>query len=866
MRRFHLLLLLALALLVLPSCGGSGGPPAATNLGALASVATDDSTASQAAWIATVNGDGTVTYALQVPPERADQVEGLYLDVPGQGSYDLMGGSAPTVDAESGVVEGSGHVPSNVAWEVADAPEGSMLRVVYAGGNGEVEGHVVDSAAPGWLAALGTLKSPVAAGCAHLDELLALHLLVALDPSGVDDVQGVRVESASATGLPAPRRIDRSALTLATDEAGSTLRGSLALTLREAAALLYAPSLHVMVLERGSAPDVQGDLRTPLDLPVWAALASQEPGADDTILGSALVRIAGRDDAEIVVATGGGEDAVLITSAELRAGPVGGAGAFIADATDAADWRVSGDLDVGLATFHPGLELLTRLVGHPAGYHLSLETLGGTRAGAFGRAPQGYVAHLTGQPGLPVLDPPAGGTLRFTTEAPDSVPFVLTMAQPDVAEIDGVAAHDGPVDGSGLLLIDFGAAADLVVQPPTWTGTAACDIVTFARLLADPSRMHARATTAPAPEGIARGVIERGGAQGPPTYLAYPDLFVLVNDVVHVVPELLGGADVFSIEPDLPEGLQLDTNTGIVSGTAAVELVPTTFTVTASNDAGSLSTAFDMGITNIAPTLIEYAEPAVLLVGQLLEGLLPTVGGGTPDLFEVTPALPAGLSLDASTGEISGIPLSATAEAGYTVTASNSEGSASTTLTFGVDAVLGPPTTPSFPGSVSLPTGLAISTITPAASPGADVTWSISPSLPTGLSLDSATGAISGLPTSVTSPTSYTITATNAAGSASTSLLMATPLGAPLSLTYPTTTWVGSVLLGTISTLTPTLTGGQVESWSVSPALPAGLSLNPNTGVLSGVPLNLLSTGSYTITATNNAGTASTTIQISLLP
>ena len=132
--------------------------------------------------------------------------------------------------------------------------------------------------------------------------------------------------------------------------------------------------------------------------------------------------------------------------------------------------------------------------------------------------------------------------------------------------------------------------------------------------------------------------------------------------------------------------------------------------------------------------------------------------------------------------------------------------------------------------------------------------------------MNSATGAITGLPTLVTSATTYTIVATNDAGSANTTMSLATPLGAPTSLTYPTSTWVGSVLLGTISTLTPTVTGGQVQSWSVSPALPAGLSLNPTTGVLSGVPLSLLSTSTYTITASNSAGSTNTTIQITLLP
>ena len=39
-----------------------------------------------------------------------------------------------------------------------------------------------------------------------------------------------------------------------------------------------------------------------------------------------------------------------------------------------------------------------------------------------------------------------------------------------------------------------------------------------------------------------------------------------------------------------------------------------------------------------------------------------------------------------------------------------------------------------------------------------------------------------------------------------------------------------------ITTLTPTNTGGPVLTWAISPALPAGLSFNTSTGVLSGTP------------------------------
>ncbi|MDD9853198.1 MAG: cadherin-like beta sandwich domain-containing protein, partial [Deltaproteobacteria bacterium] len=65
-----------------------------------------------------------------------------------------------------------------------------------------------------------------------------------------------------------------------------------------------------------------------------------------------------------------------------------------------------------------------------------------------------------------------------------------------------------------------------------------------------------------------------------------------------------------------------------------------------------------------------------------------TNSGGAlpPGAWSVTPALPAGLSLDAETGEISGSPTAAQAAAEYTVTAANAWGESSVVLSIAVAA------------------------------------------------------------------------------------------------------------------------------------------------------------------------------------
>ena len=65
-----------------------------------------------------------------------------------------------------------------------------------------------------------------------------------------------------------------------------------------------------------------------------------------------------------------------------------------------------------------------------------------------------------------------------------------------------------------------------------------------------------------------------------------------------------------------------------------------------------------------------------------------------------------------------------------------------------------------------------------------------------------------------------------------------------------------------MTTETVTSTGGAVVSYSVSPSLPAGLSLDTSTGSISGTPTAVTSSATYTITATNTGGTDTATMTI----
>ena len=211
-------------------------------------------------------------------------------------------------------------------------------------------------------------------------------------------------------------------------------------------------------------------------------------------------------------------------------------------------------------------------------------------------------------------------------------------------------------------------------------------------------------------------------------------------------------------------------------------------------------------------------------------------------------------------GAISGTPTAITSSATYTITANNTGGSDTATVTIVVNDVA--PSITYGTTSLTLEKGTAMTTQTPTSSGGTVTSWSVSPSLPAGLSLDTSTGAISGTPTAVTSSASYTVTATNTGGTDTASLTIVVNDVAP-SISYSLTSL--TLEKGTaMTTLTPTTSGGAITSWSVSPSLPAGLTLDSSTGAISGTPTAVTSSAAYTVTASNTGGsdTASITIVV----
>ena len=331
-----------------------------------------------------------------------------------------------------------------------------------------------------------------------------------------------------------------------------------------------------------------------------------------------------------------------------------------------------------------------------------------------------------------------------------------------------------------------------------------------------------------------------------------------------ITPSSTGGpVATWSISPGLPTGLSIDASTGEISGTPTVVSPSTVYTITASNSGGTDTATVTIQVNDVAPSTVAYSSTFLQLTKDTaMTPDEPTNLGGTVTSWTITPDLPNGLSINAVNGTISGTPLSVSTATTYTITAANSGGSATVSITILINDA--PPSSINYsPSSSVLTKGTIMGNVTPTYSGGTPNSWTITPSLPTGLSFNTSSGEIGGTPTAVSPQTVYTITATNAGGSGTTTITIQVNDIPPYLLSYnddPFTLTKGTAM----TAASPTISGGQIDTWSIDPALPTGLLIDSSTGEISGNPSVISPSTVYTVTATNTGGSTTTTITITV--
>ena len=314
---------------------------------------------------------------------------------------------------------------------------------------------------------------------------------------------------------------------------------------------------------------------------------------------------------------------------------------------------------------------------------------------------------------------------------------------------------------------------------------------------------------------------------------------------------------VYSETGALPSGVTL-SSTGILSGTPAAG-TGGTYVITLKATNGTLTATQTFTLTISQGPVITSANTVTYTTA--VAGTFTVTATGFPaPTYSETGALPSGVTLNATTGVLSGTPAAGSGGTYViTLTATNPSGVANQTFTLIVrqaPAITSAATT-TFTTSVA-------GTFTVTTTGYATAKLTVTGTLPSGVTFvdnGNGTATLSGTPAAGTGGSySLQISAANAVSTVKQTFTLVV-------IQPPVITSANSVTFatGTASTFKVTATGYLAPTFTETGTLPSGVTLNATTGVLSGTPAATAG-GVYviTLTATNAAGTSTQTFTLTV--
>ena len=300
----------------------------------------------------------------------------------------------------------------------------------------------------------------------------------------------------------------------------------------------------------------------------------------------------------------------------------------------------------------------------------------------------------------------------------------------------------------------------------------------------------------------------------------------------------------YSLEGELPEGLEYDPEMRTISGTPAGSQSPTEYTWTVTDANGDVvELIFSLMVEeDVNPefsgevqnqTWIQNSEIAVL-------GLPGAEGGNAPYVYSISPEVPTGLSFWAGDQTISGTPTEVQERTVYTYRAVDADGDP-VELTFSLEVI--EDLMPSFAEGVGeqvwtedsevealvLPEGL---------SGNGDLTYELSPELAEGLVFDPETRTISGTPVVPKEQTRYVYRTVDVDGDAA-ELTFSVMVLKDLMPSFPEAvqnqTWIQDSEIAALD-LPGAESGNGAITYSITPELPAGLTFRKGDQTILGTP------------------------------
>jgi hypothetical protein len=293
----------------------------------------------------------------------------------------------------------------------------------------------------------------------------------------------------------------------------------------------------------------------------------------------------------------------------------------------------------------------------------------------------------------------------------------------------------------------------------------------------------------------------------------------------------------YSIVGTLPAGLVLNATTGAITG------MPTasgTFSVQVKDAKGATSAGCPITINALFS-----ATCAAVTTGEVglafNSGPMTIAGGTAPYTYSIVGTLPAGLTLNTTTGAVSGTP---TASGTFSVQVKDANNATGTACPITINAPLSVLCAAVTTGKAGVAFNSGAMTVSGGTAP---YTYSIVGTLPAGLTLNAATGAVTGTPTA---SGTFSVQTKDAFGATAAACAITIGAATP-ALAVSCAAVTGQVGVPFDSSVMTVSGGTAPYSYSIVGTLPAGLTLNAQTGGITGTPT---AAGSFSVKVKDTTG------------